>query len=111
MDISELGDNRVRVTLKGRLDTPGVGQIEGRFTAQLLPRRRHAMVDMSQVEFITSLGLRMLISTARLLGRDNARFVLFAPQEPVQEVFDSVSLAELIPIFADEADALKALDA
>jgi anti-anti-sigma factor len=111
MEISEIGDNRVKVTLKGRLDTPGVDRIEGRFVAHLVPRRRHAIVDLSQVEFITSLGLRMFISTARTLSRDRAQLVLFAPQEPVREVFDSVSLGDLIPICADETEALSRLPA
>jgi anti-sigma B factor antagonist len=111
MEISQLGDDQVKVTLKGRLDTPGVDRVETRFVAALVPGGRHALVDLSQVEFIGSLGVRMFISAARSLSRKNARLILVSPQSQVREVFDHVSLSDIIPIFADEADAQTALRA
>src|SRR5262245_26351735 len=86
MEISELGDKKVKIILKGRLDTPGVGRIETGFVAALVPKGRSAIVDLSQVDFVASLGLRMFLSTARGLGMRQAKIVLFAPQEPVKEV-------------------------
>ena len=53
----------------------------------------------------------MFITVARALARKNARLVLFAPQAQVREVFDNVSLMELIAICADEAEAQTALKA
>jgi anti-anti-sigma factor len=111
MEISELGGNNVKVTLKGRLDTPGVGRIETGFVAALVPKGRSAIVDLSQVDFVASLGIRMLLTTARGLGMRQARLVLFAPQEPVREVFEGVSLGDLITIVGDEPAALAALKA
>jgi anti-anti-sigma factor len=57
------------------------------------------------------MGVRMLISIARAVARKNVRLVLFAPQEGVREVFDSVSLGDIIPIRDTEADAVAALQA
>jgi anti-sigma B factor antagonist len=111
MQISELGENRVKVTLTGRLDTPGVGRVETGFVAALVPRGRSAIVDLSNVEFVASLGIRMFLSTARSLAMRQGRLVLFAPQEQVREVFDMVSLSDVLPIVADEASALAALQA
>jgi anti-sigma B factor antagonist len=111
MQISELGENKVKVTLAGRLDTPGVGRIETGFVAALVPRGRSAIVDLSQVDFVASLGIRMFLSAARGLAMRQARLVLFAPQAPVLEVFDTVSLGEMMAIVEDEAAALAALNA
>ena len=111
MNISELGDNRVKVTLKGRLDTPGVDRVETRLVASLVPAGRSAIVDLSNVEFIASMGIRLFLSTARSLHLKKARLVLFAPQAGVREVFDTVSLGDLIPICDDEPAALAALAA
>jgi len=111
MDTSELGDNRVKVTLAGRLDTPGVERVETRFVAALVPAGRHAIVDLSHVEFIGSLGVRMFISVARSLNRKDARLVLMSPQAQVREVFDHVSLYDIIPVYADETEAFNALGA
>jgi len=109
MQITELGNNAVKITLTGRLDTPSVGRIETGFIASLVPKGRSAIVDLSQVDFVASLGIRMLLTAARGLSMRQARLVLFAPQEPVREVFDAVSLADLIPIVADESAAMTAL--
>jgi len=72
MDITE-DDGVVKVGLVGRLDTPGVDAVEPRFTAAVVPRGALAVVDLSGVEFIGSLGLRMLITIARALSRRTAR--------------------------------------
>lgn len=111
MEISALAPTQSKVVLKGRLDTTGVDRIETKFVASLVPRGLSAIVDLSQVDFVASMGLRVLISVARSLSRKNARLVLFAPQEGVREVFESVSLGDLIPIRETEADALAALQA
>jgi anti-sigma B factor antagonist/stage II sporulation protein AA (anti-sigma F factor antagonist) len=111
MEISPLGNDQVKVTLKGRLDTPGVDRVETRFVAAVVPGGRHALVDLSHVEFIGSLGVRMFIAVARSLKLKNARLVLLSPQEQVREVFDHVSLSDIIPVCADETEALSALRA
>ena len=111
MEITALTPSQAKVVLTGRLDTAGVDRIETKFVAALVPRGLHAIVDLSKVDFVASMGLRMLISVARSLTRKNARLVLFAPQEGVREVFESVSLGDLISIHDTEADALAALPA
>ena len=72
MDITE-EDGVVRVGLVGRLDTPGVDAIETRFTGAVCPRGARTVVDLSGVEFIGSLGLRMFITIARALSRRTGR--------------------------------------
>ena len=111
MEISPLGDDRVKVILKGRLDTPGVDRVETRFVAAVVPAGRHALVDLSHVDFVGSLGVRMFIAVARSLGMKKARLVLIGPQAQVREVFDHVSLSDIIPICADDAEAQRAIGA
>ena len=100
-------DNIARVRLRGRLDTPGVDQVEAKFTASVVPGGKSTVVDLSQVSFIASMGLRMFIGIAKALKRHNARMVLFAPQSQVSEVFETVLMREILPIVADEAEALR----
>ena len=110
MEITSLSPTRAKVVLKGRLDTAGADRIETKFVAALVPRGLSAIIDMSQVDFLTSMGLRVLISVARSLHRKEARLVLFAPQENIREVFETVSLSNIIRICESEADAIAALD-
>jgi anti-anti-sigma factor len=96
------------VELAGRLDTPGVAQRELRFTAALVPRAARAIVDLSKVEFIGSMGIRMFISVARALAKKQGKLILYAPQPLVKEVLDTVSLGEIIPVKTDLSSALAA---
>jgi anti-anti-sigma factor len=108
MDITE-DDGVVKVGLVGRLDTPGVDAIETRFTAAVCPRGARTVVDLSGVEFIGSLGLRMLITIARTLSRKNGKLVLYGPQSFVAQVLETASLGDIIPVQPDAASAVAAV--
>jgi anti-sigma B factor antagonist len=107
MEVIGVGDKITKVRLKGRLDTPGVDQIETRLVATLVPGGKSAIIDLSDVEFVASMAIRMLISVARSLRQRHARLALYGVTSLVQETFDSVALSAIIPIGADETDALR----
>ncbi len=110
MVVNDLG-HAAKLALSGRLDTAGVGRIETRFTASVVPAGKHALVDLSGVTFVSSLGIRMLVGVARALAQKQARMILFGAQPLVSESLDHASLGRIIPIVADEAAAMKALGA
>lgn len=106
MDVTDLGNNTVRIALHGRLDTPGVDQIETRFSATIVPKGKHAIVDLSDVSFVASMGLRMFISVGRAVGGKHGKLVLLKPQGLVNEVFANAALSQIIPVVFDEQEAL-----
>ncbi len=108
MKVKDGDDGIVAVALVGRLDTPGAAGIELRFTASLVPRAARAVVDMSKVDFIGSMGIRLLISVARALAKKQGKLVLYGPQPLVEEVFHTVALGQIIPVRPDAASALAA---
>jgi anti-anti-sigma factor len=101
IQILETSDALTRVALRGRLDTPGVDAIETRFNAALLPRAKNAIVDLSEVSFLSSMGLRMLLTAAKGLQRSGARLVLVSSRPLVDEALRHTALHELIPVVAD----------
>lgn len=107
IDIADVGENLRRVTLTGRLDTPGVLGIEPRFVTGLVPGGKNAIVDLSQVDFIASMGIRMFISVARNMQEHHARLALFAPQPRVDEVLESAAFRQLVPVCRDAAEATR----
>ena len=109
-ELTELG-NAARVSLVGRLDAPGVERIETRFMASVVPKARNTAVDLTGVTFVSSMGLRLLISAARSLSQKKAKLVLFGPQPLVKESLDHASLGDMIPILADKTQALALLNA
>jgi anti-anti-sigma factor len=106
MEVTGLPDGLTKIMLSGRLDTSGVDRIEARFVAAIVPGSRSAVVDLSRVEFIASMGIRMFITVARSLGLRKAKLALYGAQSMVSEVFESVSLREIIPIVDSETEAI-----
>jgi anti-sigma B factor antagonist len=109
MEVTGLGDGLTKITLSGRLDTPGVDRIETHFVAAVVPSGKHAIVDLSRVEFVASMGLRMFISVARSMSLRHAKLVLYGAPPMVHEVFETVSLSEVVPVVADETEAMTAV--
>jgi len=109
IDVAPVAENVMRVTLAGRLDTPGVDRVETQFIAALVPEAHNAVIDLSGVDFVASMGIRMLVSAARSLKLRRARLAVFGVQSTVRNVFDAVALDKILPICATEADALAAV--
>ncbi|HYC47812.1 MAG TPA: STAS domain-containing protein [Burkholderiales bacterium] len=105
IEINDIGDNLRRVTLTGRLDTPGVLGVEPRFVTGLVSGGKNAIVDLSNVDFISSMGIRMFISVARNMKDRQTKLALYAPQPRVDEVLESAAFRQLVPVCKDAAEA------
>jgi anti-anti-sigma factor len=101
-------DEITYVSLRGRLDTEGVDEIELKFAGAVISSRQNAIVDFSGVTFMGSLGIRMLIGAGQALANHQAKIVVFAPQPNVLEAMESASLEEIIPV-ANSADEAREL--
>jgi anti-sigma B factor antagonist len=106
MEIVEIAPDVNRIALEGRLDAAGTGAIELRFTASISTVDRHAVVDLGAVPFVSSLGIRLLLTVARTLRRRGRHLIILNAQPSVMSVFETVALGSLIPIAGDEAEAL-----
>jgi anti-anti-sigma factor len=109
MQVSELGGNVTCVRLTGRLDAPGADTIDTPFTAAVVTQGRDAVVDLSGVTFVASMGIRLLIASARELRHKGATLVLFGAQELVYTALDQAALDQIIPIVATEQQAIERL--
>src|SRR5215467_8068640 len=105
LQLADAGNGILNVLLIGRLDTPGVDRIETQLTAQLVPRGARAIIDLSQVTFMGSGGIRMFITIARALGRKGGKLVLYGAQPLVAEVLETTSLNDIVPVRADATTA------
>jgi anti-anti-sigma factor len=111
IEVTTLDEGLARVRLAGRLDTPGVDNVETVFVAALVPGSRNAVIDLTDVEFIASMGIRMLITVARSLKLRKAKIALYGAQPGVDEVLATVSLGDVIPVVRTETEALAVVSA
>ncbi len=108
-EILPLGNGACRVVLAGRADAAAVDTVETGLSAQLRETGGHVLVDLAGVPFMGSLGIRMLISLARLVARRGNRIAMIGVQPQVLEVFETMALLDLIPHAPDQDAALALL--
>lgn len=109
--IEDLGQDVSCIALAGRLDTPGVDSVETRFNAAAVAAGRDALVDLAGVSFVSSMGVRMLITAARMLQQRGRCLVLFGALPLVQETLENVAIDQIIPLAQDRDAALGVLNA
>jgi len=109
VETRDINDNVRIIRLDGRLGSPEVDKLESPFSALAASAGKDVLVDLAGVSFIGSMGIRMLISTARAKQHKGLKLVLFGAHELVQEVLDQVSLGDIIPVVKDEQAALALL--
>jgi anti-sigma B factor antagonist len=95
-----------RAALHGRLDTANVNQGEAAFIDNVVAKGRAVVVDLREVSFIASLGIRMLLSAARTLARSGVKMALYGATPLVIEIIETTALDEIIPVVATEAEAV-----
>src|SRR5262249_29353399 len=103
--VVESSEDVTIVALTGRLDLAGTEEVSLRFTAATTTRRRPSIVDLREVTFLASLGMRMFVAAARALQRSGARIVLLSPQPRVRDALEVAGLLELLPIAMSETEA------
>src|SRR5262249_22673307 len=93
-----LDDRITHLAIVGQLDVMGLHAIDVKFHGYTAARRRPTLVDISRLDFITSLGIGLLVSCARSLQRSATKMVLLNPQPVVEEVLKAVGVDQGIPI-------------
>jgi anti-sigma B factor antagonist len=101
---AEIGREITKVSLSGRLDIDGALKIDGPFM-DIVKEKKFVLVDLSDVAFLASLGMRTLVSGAKASWEHGGRLALFKPQENVEKVLRSAAIDTIIPILHDMSEA------
>lgn len=111
MDLKVIrGDAEVtHIALSGKLDVEGEEKIGDEFRHLVDSSNTHFLVDMSQVSYLASLGIRLLFVGAKSLAGDGKKMVVLNPQPMVEETLLNSGTARLIPITHDADEALRLL--
>lgn len=97
-------DNGVRVIkLVGRLDMEGTNSIDKKFVQQCAGENVFVLVDLSQMNYLSSIGIPMLITTAKAVANRGGRLAFVNPQSSVKSVLDITGVSNVIRIYKDVA--------
>jgi len=109
MNIMETDGRYTHVTLSGKMDIGGVMQIDLPLTGCVAAQQRPAIIDMTDVSFVASLGIRALLSNAKALQRNACALVLVNPQEDVRNTLIMAGLDKIMPIYDTVEAAIEAV--
>lgn len=110
-EVVEISPQAQKIILAGRLDSGTVSAVETPFTATIAASGRSAVLDLTALDFLSSLGIRLLLSAARVVSRRGGKVVLFGAQPMVKEVLAAMALDQVLPLVATEEEALARLAA
>ena len=94
--------------MRGRLDTAGAVQLGLPFN-RLATEKRKVLVDLSNVSFLASYGIRVLLVGAKIVDGKNGKLVLSCPDPNVAKVLMMAGIDQVIAIFDSESAAIAAL--
>ena len=97
------------VALSGRFDSGAAPLFEAWFAQQDKPEISRYLLDLAEVPYITSAGLRSLLKLLKLLEGRNGKLVLCCVAGPVQDLFKIAGFAGFLNICETREAALDAL--
>ena len=100
-------DGSVHVTLIGSLDTEAAERFEEELDMHLAPGLRFLLIDMEQLCYLASAGLRVLLSGAKKAKNMEVELVICSLQPLVHSVFDAAGFTRIFKIFASREEAHK----
>lgn len=103
---SEVKPGVLRIALDGRLDAPSAQAIEDEFLSAL-DNANHVIVDFTNVSFVGSIGIRLLMTGAKAKAKSKkgGKMVMAIPDTKIRWVMKTSGVDQLVPVFDDAAAA------
>jgi anti-anti-sigma factor len=97
----------ILITLHGRIDSSKAPMVEAKLKEMIDAGHYRFVVDMSEVEFVSSAFLRVLISASKTVRRFNRGDIyLAALSARIKDVFDLAGLLPLFKLYDTQVEAV-----
>ncbi|RLD82356.1 MAG: anti-anti-sigma factor [Bacteroidetes bacterium] len=108
MNITESKAGEINiVSIEGRLDTTNYGELEHHLSSLTDNDEVQILLDLSQLEYISSSGLRILLMFLKKIKAAEGRFMLCSMSNDIKEIFEISGFINIFEIFDDQEAALK----
>lgn len=106
LKIVDVRPDLTHLALSGKLDVEGEEQIGREFERMTSEAGKSTVVDMSDVTYLASLGIRLLFTCAKSLSGEGKKMVVYNTQPMVEETMRTSGTVNFIPIARDLDEAL-----
>ena len=100
----------IKVYLIGRLDTNTSPKLEETLDVTLINNIKMLTLDLTELEYISSAGLRVLFKASKTLKSQKGQLAMMHLQPQIQKVLDIVKALPSVPIFKDDTEMDDYLD-
>lgn len=105
---SKTYDNIIILYLTGRLDVQNSIQIEKEINHIIQKEHNyHLLLNLEDVRYMSSSGIRIFVSTMRLLNGKNKKLKLCNLSNSVKKIFEVVELLDMFEVYDSEEEAIK----
>jgi len=98
------------VELKGSLDTETYQELEQELKEIINEKTKMVIFDMASLEYISSIGIKVVIETKKTLAKRSASFAMINLQPQIKKVFEMLKILPMVDIFQDMEEADKYID-
>jgi len=107
MEITSRKEKHVTiVSVSGRIDAITAPDFEKNLDGLITSGERKLLINLSGLGYISSAGLRSILSSAKKLKTLSGEILFTGLQGPVEEVFQISGFKSIFKIFPSEAEAL-----
>jgi anti-anti-sigma factor len=110
MEIDHRVENGVLIiAISGRLDAASAPIAEGEINKALEGEQNRLLFDLSALEYLSSGGLRVILSAAKEIRKREGKVALAALTQYVYEIFEVSGFTAMLPIKDSVEEGLKEL--
>jgi anti-anti-sigma factor len=102
---TERRGEKVHVKLIGEFDLDGAREVEEELKEVEQGRPPLLVLDLSELAFVDSTGMRVILSASKRAKKDSRRFVIVRGRDTVQRIFEITRLDERLDM-VDSAEDL-----
>ena len=106
---SEMSGDVLIVSPKGQLNSTNAAAAEAELVQHVAQGTRRVGLDFSQLDYISSAGLRVVLVLAKRLKQAEGKLVLFGLQPHVREVFEISGFLAILTVTDTREQALAQL--
>jgi anti-anti-sigma factor len=99
-------DETLIVSVAGRIDTISAPDFQKKMEDLILQGERGIVVDLEQLEYVSSAGLRSVLVTAQKVKKAGGTFCCCSLQGMVKKVFEISGFCTIIPILESAEDVV-----
>jgi len=109
VNLKKMGDI-LSIELKGRMDTSIPEEFETQLLNLINNGETHLVFDFSQVEYITTNGLRVLMNIYKAVSKVNGKMIFHTLNERVKRIFEIAGLTTVFQIFESREESFASFE-